>query len=190
MPSCSGSECGRCLRSRASRTASARKDAFPWSGPYRDRQQEAIDEMGGWTFGFDGWSGERHHNVSLTEDYRFAWSIEIAAQRDVDSLVTVLRLGSKLYEERLIARVLCRACSDSGGGHTATRYSWANSGYPSTLALQLRHESWLPCTLDGERMKTPQSPAEAWWHSKPPAGCRATTEPDAAPAAVLARRGC
>ncbi len=143
---------------------------FPWSGPIALLQQELIAEAGGWKFGLDGWGGHRHHNVYVAEDYRFAWSLTAAALRDAVALVVALRHGAKLYADRLDLSVFCPQCADSGSSHKAGRQSSSASGYPSALALQLRHDRWAACTLDGVALETPIAPVDAWWHSKPPTG--------------------
>ncbi len=92
----------------------ANRDAFPWDGPITDRQQAIVVESGGWTFGLEGWGGHHHHNVYLAEDYRFLWPIEAAATRDAGAVTTGLRLGTKLYADRLDALVFCPRCRDDG----------------------------------------------------------------------------
>lgn len=148
----------------------ANRSAFPWSGPIPELQQSIIAESGGWTFGLEGWGGHQHHNVYLAEDYRFTWSLEDAATRNAEALATGLRLGTKLYADRLDALVFCPQCKDPGGSHSATRQSTTTSGYPSCLALQLQHDPWVACTLDGSPVDRPVPPVEAWWRERPPVG--------------------
>lgn len=144
---------------------------FPWSDSAAVRQQAAVAAGGGWTFGLDGWSGMRHHNVYLAEDYRFAWPLEELAERDATALMVGLQYGAKLYAERFGALVFCPRCSDSGSSHSrAARHSSALDGYPSLLALQLRYDRWVMYTLDGSALQPPQEPASVWWHQKPPTG--------------------
>ena len=110
-------------------------------------------------------------NVYLGEDYRFRWDLESCATKAAPALAASLQLGAKLYEQRSSAQVFCMSCRDpNGGSHQAARYSQTNSGYPSWIALQLRHERWVACTLDGAAMEHPQAPATSWWHPRPPAG--------------------
>jgi hypothetical protein len=143
---------------------------FPWTGPIADRQQAVIARAGGWTFGLDGWSGQRHSNVYLAEDYRFAWPLEEMADRDPSSLMVGLQQGARLYRQSLGALVFCPQCRDTAGSHSAARHSSAASGYPSSLALQLRHDRWAVCTLDGRELDRPKEPVGIWWHPKPPSG--------------------
>ncbi|MDP9484284.1 MAG: DUF3883 domain-containing protein [Actinomycetota bacterium] len=123
---------------------------------------------GGWRFGLSGWSGHRHHNVYLAEDYRFFWPLEEMAERDASALVTGLRLGARLYGGRSRALVFCPGCRDGIGSHTAWRHSIGADGYPSSLSVQLRSERWVPCTLDGDPLEGPTTPRSAWWQPKPP----------------------
>lgn len=147
------------------------RDNFPWVGPIADRQREIVDSQGGWRFGLNGWSGTAHHNVYLGEDYRFRWDLKFCATKHAPALAAALQIGTKLYEQRSSAQVFCMSCRDpNGGSHQAPRYSQPSSGYPSWLALQLRHERWVACTLDGSPMDQPQAPAMSWWHQRPPAG--------------------
>lgn len=148
----------------------ANRSAFPWSGPIPELQQSIVAEAGGWTFGREGWGGKQHHAVYLAEDYRFAWSLEDAAIKDAESLATGLQMGTNLYAGRLDALVFCSKCKDAGGAHTTTKQSTTASGYPSCLALQLQHEPWVTCTLDGSSVERPVPPVKAWWRDKPPVG--------------------
>jgi hypothetical protein len=153
-----------------SRDPRNRERNFPWAGPVFDLQQAEIAAGGGWTFGLEGWSGERHNNVYLAEDYRLIWPLEELAQREPASLARALQFGSELYAQRLGALVFCPQCSDSGSSHSATRYSLAGIVYQSCLSLQLRHERWVACSLDGRELEGLLEPAAAWWHAKPPTG--------------------
>lgn len=149
----------------------ANRPNFPWSsGPIAKVQQELIAQAGGWRFGLDGWAGQRHHNVYVAEDYRFVWSLENAALTDSAALAVAVKNGAKLYAERLNLSVFCPQCKDSGSSHTAGRQSSTVSGYPSSLAVQLRRERWVACSLDGAVLEKPVAPSEAWWHQKPPTG--------------------
>lgn len=148
----------------------ANRPNFPWSGPIAMLQQELIAQAGGWRFGLDGWAGQRHHNVYVAEDYRFVWSLENAALMDGAALAVAVGNGAKLYGERLNLSVFCPQCKDSGSSHTAGRQSSSMSGYLSSLALQLRRDRWVACSLDGVALEKPVAPAEAWWHQKPPTG--------------------
>jgi hypothetical protein len=142
------------------------RSKFPWTGPVADRQQEVIEESGGWKFSLDGWSGRQHRNVYLAEDYRFLWPLEEMARRDAPSLVNLLRQGGRFYGTRSGALVFCPNCADSGGSHRVQHHSATSDGYPSSLSIQLRSERWVPATLDGESLPTPATPDEAWWQPK------------------------
>ena len=146
------------LEAFESRDTRNREADFPWAGTTVDQQMAQIEDGGGWTFGLEGWGGERHHNVYLAEDYRFAWPLEELAQRNPADLSAALQHGSRLYSQRLAAIVFCPQCADSGGSHRATRFSTVADAYPSGVALQLHHERWVACSLDGKEMDHPVAP--------------------------------
>ena len=148
---------------------------FPWTEQAKDPRSGMAEEVGGWKFGH-GWENRPHSNVYLAEDYRFLWPLEEMAQRDNSALVASLRFGAKLYRERSNALFFCPQCSSWAGSHTVWRHS-SDDAYPSTLAVQLRSEPWVPCTLDGERLDTLSKPRSAWWHPKPPSGAALRQSP-------------
>lgn len=141
---------------------------FPWTEQAKDPRSGMVEEAGGWKFGH-GWENRPHSNVYLAEDYRFLWPLEEMAQRDNSALVASLRFGAKLYRERSNALFFCPQCSTWAGSHTVWRHS-GDDAYPSTLAIQLRSEPWVPCTLDGKRLDILSKPRSSWWHPKPPSG--------------------
>ncbi len=143
---------------------------FPWVGPFTDRRAADVEKDGSWRFGAELWKGRFHHNVHLAEDHRFQWSLADAAARDPDALLVGLGNGVKLYVDRMNAQVFCDGCQDGATGHTRRYESSRTDAYPSTLALQLRHEAWVPCSLDGVRLDQPLTPASAWWQAHQPTG--------------------
>jgi hypothetical protein len=144
---------------------------FPWTGPIAERQKAWVAEVGGWTFGLEGWGGKAHHNVYLAEDYRFAWPLPKAAARNARALATSLHVGVKVYTPRLNGRVFCPRCSDSGSSHPrAPRESTAAWEFPSWLALELRNELWLDCLIDGVATDHRWAPVDAWWREQVPVG--------------------
>lgn len=147
------------------------REKFPWTGPMAEEQKSWVAAAGGWTFGLEGWGGKAHHNVYLAEDYRFAWSLPEAADRNGTALATSLNAGAKLYAERLTGRVFCPSCGDSGSHHPrARRESTAAWDFPSWLALELMHEPWLDCLVDGDPTGHRSAPVEAWWREQVPSG--------------------
>lgn len=140
------------------------EDKFPRAWRIADRQREVIEGSVGWQFDLGGFRGDQHHNVHLAEDYRFLWPLEEMARRSESALVESLGFGETLYLERANALVFCPRC----GSHSRWRKSTSADGYSSSLAIQLRSERWLPCTLDGKRLDSPSKPESAWWLSKPP----------------------
>ena len=146
------------------------RDSDPWAGPTADTQRQLIEQQGGWRFGLHGWSGNRHHHVHLAEDYRFLWPLKEMALRNASALVTGLRHGVRLYGDRSASLFFCSGCGDGGGAHRAWRHSTGADGYPSQLAVQLRSDPWVPCTVAGEQLPDGTKPSNAWWHPKPPSG--------------------
>ena len=146
------------------------RDAFPWSDDTARLQRDLIGRSGGWNFGLDGWRGKEHQNVILAEDYRFVWSLRDCAERDAEALARAVRLGVHLYETRFVALAFCAGCSDSDSYHYTLRESVAADSFPSCLAIQLRHDAWLACTLDGQQLERPTAPRDAWWLERIPTG--------------------
>lgn len=144
------------------------RETFPWKGDALVRQQKRIENGGGW--GFDLHGGYVHNNVYLAEDYRFLWPLEGMARKDGPSLVKCLRLGAKLYGERSHALVFCPGCSYGASHHRTRRTSSGADGYPSQLAVQLRSDPWVPCTLAGRPVEGGTRPGSAWWLRTPPSG--------------------
>ncbi len=147
---------------------------FPWPGETAERQREAIEQNGGWKFGY-GWTDRPHQNVYVAEDFRFLWSLEVMAGRDMPALVTGLRLGQRLYSQSSVALALCPGCG--GRAHTAWRYSGVDDGFPSSLVIQLSNAEWVPCTVNGESPAVSVNPKSAWWHRRPPAGSALNQSP-------------
>lgn len=145
---------------------------FPWNGTVADQQRQLSTQDGEWTFGRDGWRGTKHSKVFLGEDYRFQWSLGAAATRNPAATATLLRVGTPLYETRLNATVFCPSCTDRDANtwHSAPRQSSSTDGYPSSLAIQLRSEGWVPVLRAGEPGLEPAEPTQAWWLEKPPTG--------------------
>ena len=144
------------------------REECSWEGPTAERQQRLVEEGGGWRFALQG--AAVHNNVYRAEDYRFLWSLEEMTLRDSASLVKCLRFGAKLYDERSHALVFCPGCNYGESYHKTWRTSSSADGYPSQLAVQLRSDPWVPCTLDGKRIEGGTSPKFAWWRPKPPSG--------------------
>ena len=141
-----------------------------WPALTVDAQGGPAEPDEGWRFGRHGWKGDRHDNVHLAEDYRFLWPLEEMASRDAEALVDCLRLGSRLYVERSGSLVFCPGCSEGNYWHSTWRRSTSDDGYSSSLAVQLRGDPWVPCTLSGRRLKKGCTPASSWWHPRPPTG--------------------
>ena len=142
---------------------------FPWDGPLAERQRAVLDDDGH-RFGLSGWSGSRHHNTRVAEDYRFLWSLEDMAARNLDALLQAVRAAAPLYRRRRHLIVRCRSCRASGTRHATAREGSSEDGYPSLLALELRTARWIPASLDGTTMDSAAAPERVWWREQPPAG--------------------
>ena len=154
-----------------SRDKGNRDNNFPWKGEIANLQQKTVQNSGGWRFGLDGWSGKRHNNVYLGEDFRFAWELAEMAEKNPQDLAKALHFGSGLYNQLMNASVFCPSCNDSGSSHRSPfRHSSAADLYPSTLALQLQNECWVVCSRGGKIIENLQKPIDAWWHPKPLSG--------------------
>ncbi len=155
----------------------ADRDPFPWTGDVEGARQEEVTRRGGWTFGLEGWGGERHRAVHIAEDYRFAWELTEAAERDASALARSLQHGLPLYGRRRFAQVFCAGCRDSGSGHAVMRTSRTEDGYPSWMTLQFRESRWVSAMVEGAPLARRSKPAEVWWRAKTPAGAALRQSP-------------
>ena len=138
---------------------------FPWGQEVcgEPRLTEAHRQFGQ----SSGWNGGPHENVHIADDVRFRWSLGECADRDRAATAEALDLGASLYEETRYATVFCPTCK-SGASHF-TRWYWSSdeNPIPSTAALELQRESWLPVKIAGEPSAEPRKSIDAWW--EPPA---------------------
>ena len=144
------------------------REPFPWaSHPLSSLRDDLIQQDGGWAF---DWEGREHANVWVSQDFRFSWSLEEAAQRDPRALARLLDVGSDLYSALRSLNVFCRRCRGSDGGHSAPRHSSSSDGFPSILLLELRANPWVPAIEDGEPLADPVPPESVWWSESVPSG--------------------
>ena len=130
------------------------------SGHLHDLRLTMVADRGGWAF-----QGRQHQNVYASMDFRLAWSLERAAHNDVEALTRLMAIGSDFYSELTELSVFCPGCSDpsTGGRHTAHYRSAPSDGYPSLLALQIRHTPWVSAILDGKPAEERFVPRDVWW---------------------------
>ncbi|MDQ6880228.1 MAG: hypothetical protein M3082_21495 [Candidatus Dormibacteraeota bacterium] len=131
---------------------------IPWPGPLRDQLIAWVAAHGGWVFDYPTY---QHDNVTVGEDYRLDWSFE---GRDPERLARSISRGSRLYERLAALFAFCPGCHNHRTRYKTTQ----DNAFPSRLALQLRHEPWLPCARDGRDILQPLSPTVAWWDPSPP----------------------
>jgi len=143
------------------------RDRFPWMGEIADMRKAEVDARGGWTFG--SWTGGAHKNAFVTEDYRFSWPLEDCARRDGSALARSLQRGLELYRARTTMLVACNQCT-SGTWHTSRYSSSSANGFPSLLAVELRHARWISTAIDGNVNSDPVDAKSTWWLERPPSG--------------------
>lgn len=105
----------------------------------------------------------------MTEDYRFSWPLEDCARRDGSALARSLQRGLDLYRARTTMLVACNQCT-SGTWHTSRYSSSSANGFPSLLAVELRHARWISTVIDGNINADPVDAKSTWWLERPPSG--------------------
>jgi len=147
------------------------RERFPWTGPLHDVRIKRIDARGGWRFRDYPWTGGGHQKVWIAEDFRFRWRLDEAAARDASATAHLLSAGMRLYGRLDRLAAFCPGCtSQSGVWHTKRYQSARQDDYPSTLALELQLEPWVPAVLNDESLDSPQVAATVWWSERPPSG--------------------
>lgn len=147
------------------------RDQFPWPGPYHDQLLEIVKQSGGWRFRGDPWpGGDTHKNVWVAEDFRLRWPLTPAANKAPSELADLLSLGTGLYSRLLALSAFCTGCINDGSRHQRRITSSPQDGFPSTLALQLRTDGWIPATLNGAPLDQVQAASAVWWTDNPPTG--------------------
>lgn len=147
---------------------------WPWPETRR-ALLEAAEEP--WNFGRYMWGGSHHANVTVTEDFRFRWSLTRATPEAQADVVAALADGAELYAQLGKASAMCPACSPDGyRQHRPPYFTADDERRESTLSLQVRQTAWIPTKLAG-RDGALARPSEAWWHSDPPAAHAMRTSP-------------
>lgn len=149
----------------------------PFPGPLDDLRESQVRSAGGWQLSAGWWSGTEHRNLRVSEDFRFRWPLEEAAQRSAIATASLLSAGSQLYTRLRRAAAFCSKCTSKGSRHTTRHHTTAADDHPSILAIELRHSPWVPAMQSGEALHEPQVAASTWWAERPPAGTGATQSP-------------
>lgn len=141
---------------------------FPdWGGRLQKLQEDAVQRLGGWRF---GGAPYEHDAVNIGEDYRFRWTFP---STDPLGVARAIARGSTLYEACGRVSAFCPRCHS----HTQRYRSGPNERFPSTLAIQLRHDPWLACTKDGNDVPGLVAATEAWWEPRSPHGAALKQSP-------------
>ncbi|MBA2566365.1 MAG: DUF3883 domain-containing protein [Thermoleophilaceae bacterium] len=152
------------------------RDRFPWADdPLSDERDESIGREG-WIFG-EHWSGGEHRNVWVAQDFRFRWSLGVAAAAKPVMTSRLVGFATGLYEDLRYLTVFCPRCNSERGSHTARRSSGSSNGYPSLLAVELRTAGWVPAVRDGSPLNSPGAPSSVWWAPSIPSGAALTQSP-------------
>lgn len=115
-----------------------------------------------WNFESWNWSGAGHRNITVTEDVRLLWPLEREDHEGRLAMASALATGFALYASLTQASALCPGCTtEQGNRHRTTYRTHDGTRQPSTLALQLRRQAWLPATQAGLPVRG-HSAAEAW----------------------------
>lgn len=120
--------------------------------PWQDmRDQLAPDEADQeWNFEAWQWGGTGHRNITVSEDARLLWPLARGDHQTRLAWTAALADGAKLYSTLTEASALCPRCTTSAGNYHSKLYRTRDGERrPSTLALQLQREPWLPTAQAG-----------------------------------------
>lgn len=122
--------------------------SWPWP-EVRDELTRDTDPQE-WNFESWNWGGDGHQKITVAEDARFRWPLE-RADHDVRQLMSrAVADGASLYAELAESSAFCPGCRTTAGNHHKNRFhTFPGEGRPSTLALQLNRQAWLPTTVGG-----------------------------------------
>lgn len=150
VPPVEGHESGRAASGRMWPWPELRESLAP---------EEAYAE---WNFDVWQWSGTGHRNITVTEDARLLWRPDRGEHQTRVDMAAALADGAPVYSSMAQASALCPSCTtQQGNRHRSTYRTQDGERRPSTLALQLRRQRWLPTT----RASVPSdghSSDEAW----------------------------
>ena len=108
------------------------------------------DDPQEWNFDVWQWSGSGHRKITVAEDARFKWALESTNHDSRYQMSKAVADGAELYASLAEASAFCPGCTTPAGNYHSKRYR-TNAGErrPSTLALQLHRQAWLPTTSAG-----------------------------------------
>ena len=150
VPPVEGHESGRAVSGRT----------WPWPELRESLAPEEADAE--WNFDVWQWSGTGHCNITVTEDARLLWRPERGDHQTRVDMAAALADGAPVYTSLTQASALCPSCTtDQGNRHRGTYRTRDGERRPSTLALQLRRQRWLPTTRAGVPVDG-HSSDEAW----------------------------
>jgi hypothetical protein len=150
---------------------------FPWSGEFADTRAQHVDDAGGWRFVHHPWAGHRHEKVWIAEDFRFAWPLRDAAERDPARTAELLSAGAALYARLGRAAAFCDGCTSASTSHYKRYSSAPDENYPSLVTVELETAAWVPAIRDGEPLERPCVPTSVWWAARPPSGAALRQSP-------------
>ena len=134
---------------------------WPWQKLRESLAPEEADME--WNFDVWQWSGTGHRNITVTEDARMLWPPERGYHPARVDMAGALADGAALYASLAEASAVCPRCSTPAGNYHRKAQFWTRDGErrPSTLALQLRRQRWLPTARAGAPTDG-HSSGEAW----------------------------
>lgn len=121
---------------------------WPWPELRDDLDPDEVKQE--WNFDGWQWGGTGHRNITVTEDVRLLWPLEHGDHETRLAMAESLADGASLYASLTEASAVCPRCSTPAGNRHSTLYrTHDGERQPSTLALQLRRQRWLPTTRAG-----------------------------------------
>lgn len=149
------------------------------NGPWAEERERLKPRADGqpWNFGVHQWGGRQHHNITVSQDYRLRWPLEIQNPGRRMALNRAIAVAAPFYRELSGRSAFCPRCGDSGTNHTRTYRTAPQERRPSTLQLQLQGHPWLATTVAGEPADAGVAPSEAWYVEKPPTRAGMATSP-------------
>jgi hypothetical protein len=133
VPPVEGHESGRAASGRM----------WPWPELRESLAPEEADAE--WNFDVWQWNGTGHRNITVTEDARLLWRPDRGDHQTRVDMAAALADGAPVYTSLTRASALCPSCNR----HKSTFRTRDGERRPSTLALQLRRQRWLPTRRAG-----------------------------------------
>lgn len=120
--------------------------------PWQELREELAPEEAQteWNFDVWQWGGTGHRNITVAEDARLLWPPGRGDHQTRTDMAASLAEGASLYATLTEASALCPRCTTPAGNYHSKLYRTRDGERrPSTLALQLRRQPWLPTTRAG-----------------------------------------